>query len=43
MSLHWNGHRASVYVLLLFAKIDPLCEFLFLDSRVFGDLPMEGT
>jgi len=43
MSSHWNGHPASVYVLILVAKIDPLCEFLFLDSRVLGCVPVEGT
>lgn len=28
-----------MYALLLVAKIDPLCDFLFLDSRVLGGLP----
>ena len=41
MSLHWNGHPASVYVLLIVANIDPLFEFLFLDSGVLGGLPMD--
>ena len=39
MSSHWNGHPASVYALLLVPKIDPLCEFLFLESSVLGGLP----
>jgi len=43
MSSHWNSHSADVYVLILVVKINPLCKFLFLDSRVLDGLPMEGT